>query len=1326
MVQLFISLFLCHTGFPLRSVLLAAARWSLVCLAVCWLHLTPALALDPAKAITQYGHDVWQDGLPQTSVLAIAQTRDGYLWLGTHEGLVRFNGQTFTVFDKRNTPEITSNSIWTLFEDHTGALWCGTLSGGLVRYQAGRFTRFTTAEGLGSNFVYAVAEDRNGALWVGTSSGLCRWQDGTWTTLTTRNGLSSNNIRALFCDSQGILWIGTHDGGLNRLHDGQIHSYTTTDGLPGLAVYSIAEDASHRIWFGVYGNGLGCFDQGGLRFFTTHDGLSSLLVWTIFFDRLGTLWIGTEGGGLNRYRNGVFSVYSTKDGLSQEYPRSFWEDREGSLWVGTSNGLNRFKDGKFTAYTVREGLSSNNTRVVMEDSQGRVWIGTEGGGVNCLVQGKVITYTTANGLSNNLVKSIFEDRQGNLWFGTTGGGLDRLANGKWTNFSTAQGLSNGIVYALCQDLEGTLWVGTYGGGLFAFRNNTFISYRNEVNTGYIRSLFCDRAGTVWIGTDDKGLVAYNKGGFHSYTTKEGLSNDVVFAIHQDPDDVLWVGTNSGLNRFQGGKFTVLTARDGLFDDKVFCILRDRQDNFWMSCNKGIYTVSRQTLNRFALREINGFQVIPYNKADGMPSNQCNGASQPAGWQGRDGKLWFPTAGGAVSIDPEFISHNPVPPPVVIEQFLVDQKPVAFSNFFEIAPGAENFEIHYAGLSFFVPERVRFKYRLEGFDKDWVDAGNRRTAFYTNLAPGTYRFLVMACNNDNVWSTAEVQVAFELRPFFYKTPWAYLFYFGLTIGIGTFLVRLRLQQLHKQNAELEAIVQKRTAALAESVEALKVSEQQALDANRAKSVFLATMSHELRTPLNAILGFVQLMERERTRTTEDRKNLRIITQSGEHLLSLINDVLSISKIEAGQVSLNTLDFDLRRLLEGIEQMFSMRADAKRLQFVCQLDPAVPQFVHGDEGKIRQILINLLGNAFKFTEKGSVTLTVTWKNFRIGFVVEDTGPGIAPHELPKLFQPFKQTHTGQRAREGTGLGLAISRSFVQLLGGEISVTSKVGHGTRFSFEIPLTVVSQGEQRSIPRRVVGLEPDQPTFRLLVVDDKFENRELLSKLLTPLGFALAEATNGQEAVACAAAWKPDLIWMDMRMPVMDGFEATQAIRSLGSLGSLGSLESPKDRKPKVRNQKQKIRNPELETGAVIDSQDSQDWDPVIIALTASVFEHERGTVFEAGCDDFVAKPFQVETIFEKLALHLGVRFQYQTDEEPELLVYPAHVTATATETAAVIPEQLLQTLNAATVEGDIVAIRLALDELTRLHPQLAQELQLLAQRYQFEELQERLSQYC
>jgi PAS domain S-box-containing protein len=778
------------------------------------------LALDPRKALTQYGHEVWNEdeGLPQSSVTSIVQTPDGYLWLGTQEGLVRFDGVKFDVYDKSNTKEIRTNFVSCLLVGRDSTLWVGTKGGGVCSYKRGVFRNISTCDTLPGNSISSLLETRDGTIWIGTIGyGLTCYKNGEFKKFTGADAPAYKSIYGLCEDRDGNVWIGAPRG-LTKHRDGKFTIYGSAQGFQGGSVMTIHEDRSGVLWLGLSDSGLVSYGNGVFTRYTTKDGLTSNSLMSLCDDLDGNLWIGTYGGGLVRMSGHTFSAYGMDDGLTSDVVNAVLVDNEGSLWFGTEGGgLGRFKETKFRAYGKNEGLSGEFVMPIIEDGRGSVWIGTSGAGLNRFKDGAFTTFTTKDGLSSNSPHALFSDKKGNLWVGTSGGGLNKFDGKEFTRFDTTNGLSNNFVSAVCEDSRGKLWVGTRMGLNFLQDGKwKTLSTSDGLAHSFIICLLPDSKGGLWIGTGGGGLDYYRDGTFTNYYKNRLVNDKAVESIYEDADGVVWIGTyGNGLYRLKDGKSFAYTTAEGLFDDVIFSILEDGTGNLWMSCNKGIFRVSKQEMDDFASGKIGRFGCISYGKADGMRSRECNGGFQPAAWKTHTGEMWFPTIKGVVMVDPGNLRLNTHPPQVSIESAVIDNEQVDPAGSIELTPMNGKYEFHYTGLSFMAPEFVRFKYKLEGFDKDWVDAGFRRMAYYTNLPPGAYTFHVIASNSDGIWNETGASYKFTIMPRFSQTPWFYILC-GLGVLAGIFGIhRQRLRWVRTR--ELTHLVDERTKDLQDEKE-----------------------------------------------------------------------------------------------------------------------------------------------------------------------------------------------------------------------------------------------------------------------------------------------------------------------------------------------------------------------------------------------------------------------------------------------------------------------------------------------------------------------------
>ena len=807
--------------------------------------------LDPTKAITQYIHESWNtsNGLPQNNGHALCQTRDGYIWIGTQEGLVRFDGMRFTVFNNKNSI-LPDNWINALAEDRTGRLWIGSARGDLLSLRGGQFTLYGKEQGYtGSSSVNGILEDRTGRVWIATNDGLFCVENAAFSPLTTTTGLLSNNVRALCEDASGTLWIGTEKGVQIRTGTPQqgtwTAAYTIAQGLCDNNIYALSRDSSGAVWIGAK-NGLSRFLAGTFTNFTTAQGLSNKFIRALLCDGQGTVWIATTGGGVCRYTQGRFSAFKRADGLDADETFSLLADKEGELWVGSrGGGIHRFREGSFTAITTANGLAGNNVRAVREDVQGRIWIGCAGGlsRIDKGLQGDTVALTFRDdSLAGVNLGSLFIDAQDRIWSGTNSKGLLRFVpKGLSLQMSAFQDtLLSGTLQGIAAEQNGQMWVSTGKGvTLVSAKGKPIRRYGKQdgITDKGIINIFRSRTGTFWFGSNAKaeGLFTLQNGAFAAFQGNVSGGKSAlpirVLTLCEDADTVLWVGTYQGLFRvLPNGSIHMFTIKDGLFENYAFAIVEDDYGYLWISCNTGIYRVKKADLNAYVDAPPEKRQRLSctvYGTADGMKSSECN-SGQPSGYKSADGRLWFATIRGVVVVDPKRMVYNPVSPNVIVEEMRVDG---AVSTTATLPSTTEKLEFQYTATCLTAAERVKFKYILEGYDKDWVEAGNRRTAYYNNLPRGrTYRFRVIACNNDGVWNETGAWAEFRITPFWWETWWFYGLC-ALFVGSASYQgFRWRTSRLRAKAEELERLVDVRTREVQEQAKEIQLANTQLSEKN----------------------------------------------------------------------------------------------------------------------------------------------------------------------------------------------------------------------------------------------------------------------------------------------------------------------------------------------------------------------------------------------------------------------------------------------------------------------------------------------------------------
>ncbi len=996
------------------------------------LAVTCARALDPHVPLRQDGGRVWQteSGLPQNTVHAILQTRDGFLWIATEGGLVRFDGEQFATYTNRKDPGLPSDVVYGLMQDRSGRLWIST-SGGVASYGDGRFRGYPktgeaygtfqdgegriwalTAGGLellkkGSFQQVASAamgedssmlETASGALWVASDDGLLYARAGSETFHTVGPQVG---IRALAVAPDGRIWAGTGTG-VEACSPGACRAVHPA-GLPNPVYVSVLARGSQGMWVGT-DEGLFRVKGGRARGFHKKDGLPSDQVNLLYRDHEGALWVGTSRGVV-RMTNGKVDTLPNSSQLAGSMALTAYEDREGDLWLGfESNGLGVLRSLTFTNLSARDGLAGSHVLAVTEGSNGTIWAGTNGAGLSGYRNRHFTTLTTEQGLSSDVVLALREGRDGTLWVGTPDG-FDAIRNGRVARaYTTADGLPDDFVRSLFVDAKGALWIGTRR-GLTRFYKGKFTTFTrlDGLGSNLVGAMVQDRHdGALWVGTLD-GLTRYKDGKFENFTTADGLSSNIVTALYQDSAGTLWIATKGGgLDRYQAGKFTSISSRKTGLPESIYAILGDSEGYLWLSSTHGIYRVSRKALNRFADGEAHELPYSVFGASDGMGISECSRGGHPAAWHAEDGRLWFATLKGLAVVNPAHMEMNRVPPKVAIEQVSIDDEPAPTQAALKVPPGHSRVEIHYAGLSFVAPQKVRYRYKLEGFDRSWVNAGTQRTAYYTNLAPGRYTFKVMAANQDGLWSRSAAAIHFTVLPQVYQTWW-FRVVMVITLILMAYLVYwVRVRSVR---AQFQAVLGERTRIAREIHDTLA-------QGFAAVSVQLEVVS--------------QLLSASPEAARKSLDTARALARN-----SLDDARASIWDLRSQGAEQETLATRIRTMADQVSAPAGIKT---HLQVSGVYRPLAPKV----ESEIERIAKEAVVNAVRHAEAKNIALRLTYDPRDFAMTVRDNGKGFA----------------GAPPDAGSGhFGMTGMRERAERIGGKLDVTSKPGEGTEVRVSLRL---------------------------------------------------------------------------------------------------------------------------------------------------------------------------------------------------------------------------------------------------------------------------------
>ncbi|MBA6257839.1 MULTISPECIES: hybrid sensor histidine kinase/response regulator [unclassified Colwellia] len=1202
-----------------------------------------------------------KQGLSQQAVFSILQDRQGFMWFATQEGLNRFDGYQFRVFshEANDSNSLSHDAIYTMFEDHNGLLWLGTDGGGLNRFDpiSETFEHFSKkSHNLSSDRINVIFEDKDHILWIGTDGGGLNRFDPTTEVFqsflhdtNSKVTLNHNNVRSIHQGKQGQLWLGT-DKGINifDINTLTFTNFTLKDNisikLHDYSIRSLFVDEQQRVWIGTYRNGLITIDQQNnvTQYKSQNEDKTSVCANTIhdiFQDNIDNIWLATDNGlclwqpasdNFTQFRHDVKDLYSLGDNRT----RTLYQDNGGVLWLGTFGGINKWSPSDFSHYRQtpnnKNSLSSNIITAFSERNNGDVWVGSYDGlnlfnpQKNTFTRFKV-DESAASSLSDNRIMSLHSDADDSLWIGTRGKGLDHYnpKTNLFTHYTHNEkeitSLSANGVTDIYQDNQGVLWVATYTSGLNRFEpaTKTFKHFRHDVNddkslsTDRILSIHQGKNNTLWLGTEGGGLNLFDPKTetvtqyLHNSKDPDSLSNNVAWSILEDPQGDLWVGTwGGGLNRWAAAdrktgkvRFKHYGKKQGLLSNVIYGIVADGQGFIWLSTNRGLTRLDPQTE-----------QLKQYDVSHGLQENEFN---HNAAMNSRHGQLFFGGSNGFNMFTPAEIKENNNQLPVLLTGLLKINKKTKFGD---AVAGLNNIIFDYkdyviafefAGLDYTAPEKNNYKYKLEGFDQNWIEIGKVHRTTFTNLPAGDYIFRVKGANNDGIWSEKSLALNIKVTPAPWESWWAYSLYILFVIMIFFFYIRAYKTKLHQKaeySRHLEKQVILRTTELTTANHALEISQKAAQAGNRAKGAFISTMSHELRTPMTSILGFAESILQDPIEPEEEHRRINKIISNGNYLLQLMNNVLDISKIEVNCLDLENIAVSPVEIMQELEELIGQRATEKKLNLTINYLLPIPGVIQSDPTRLKQILLNLCGNAIKFTEKGGITINISadQQTNLLSFSVVDTGIGIPENKIASVFEEFTQVDSSTtRKFGGTGLGLSISKELTQAMGGEMHLTSQEGIGSQFSFSIGMGAVQVlqwlNEHSAIDKikhKHNAKEYKIPTLtgNILLAEDWPDNQELIRLYVERTGAKVTLVENGQLAVEVALSNDFDMVLMDVQMPEVDGIEATKILRATG-------FSKP------------------------------------IIALTANISNNDIELYLKSGFSGHLKKPIEIQTFYQTLA---------------------------------------------------------------------------------------------
>jgi signal transduction histidine kinase/ligand-binding sensor domain-containing protein len=966
---------------------------------------------DREKQPHQFIEIVWtaDDGLPDNFISDILQTSDGFLWLATENGISRFDGVSFTNMNRRTQPVMLSNRVSTLYEDNTGILWFGTFGGGLYAIRKDTVVRFTDAEGLPSNYVTSIAEDAAGSIWVGTNGeGLGRIEADTVLTYSEDQGVS-RHIHTLYTDGNNTMWIGAQDG-LYLNQNGTFTRHPLTGQLPAATILDIHE--SEGVIHVATPYGIASIDGGSVHIPLLAN--SDIYARTITTDQDGHIWAATIDKGALRVRGGTASGYIFNDMAEYRDINVVYSDREGNIWIGSRNmGIIQLRDETVTTYTERDGLPTGYLFSVTEGDDGVLWLGSTEGLIR-LSGMDVQSWEPGPSDMEKLVFSVHSDATSTIWIGTRTGKLMKLDNGLLTDTGLPE-VRGRAVWVVSSDSRGNIWAGT-NYGLYRLKDGeiTRFSTRDSMLThNDVRAIAEARDGTLWIGTSF-GLNALKDGKMSHYTDGSGLADLIVVALHADDEGDLWAGTYGGLHRVRDGVISVVTMEHGLPFDMIGTILEDDSGNLWMGGTNGIFRVNKAEINDFIDGKGSTFTVRRFGRSDGMKDETVRLSIQPAGWKARNGTLWFATNDGVAGINPADVTVNPVPPVVHIISAEADGN---HSGHFRSVPSLElprnhnQVEISYAAPTYIRPDAIRFRYMLEGMHTEWLDAGTRRSAWFSRIPPGEYIFRVIAANEDGYWSEAGASFPIFVLPPFWMTWWFRTLVIVFFLTTGPVIYYRRVSGLEKKQNQQQEFTRK------------------LIDSQEAERARIAAELHDS-------LGQNMIVIKNRALMGQQKgADDAVIADQLEE----ISKTASATLEEMRKISYNLKPFNLERfgLTRSMTRAVEEAASSSPIRLSSEIDPIDKLMKPGAEVHLFRIIQEALNNILKHSQAETASVSIHRGQKFIHISIRDDGIG---------FDSSPDTGTA-------GFGLDNLRQRAALIGGKLTIQSKADRGTILNLTIPI---------------------------------------------------------------------------------------------------------------------------------------------------------------------------------------------------------------------------------------------------------------------------------